>query len=480
MRPLALAIQSYADGQIGLDAVMAQAAQQGLEQRDLGAVYTPQHIVARILDRLDPQPHHHILEPAVGRGAFLIPLLERTTAQMTPEAALDWLCGHTHAIDIDPEALADLDAILRAWFVRRWNWRVPLDRFPNLHAADGLAAPLPRHFDIALGNPPYIRFQTLPPAQRAWLQKHYRSCAKGNVDLYYAFIERALQAADRVGFIVPNSFLTTQSGQALRGLLDGRVSDILDFGAERVFPGVGTYTCLLFAQAAATQATITDAATGASRPFAPHTARPAPVRTALAGIATLCDKAYMVERQGARFTARLTGLPIEAALVRPFIKITKFRDAHPDWDSFILHPYADGQPLTPAQMAQFPQAMAHLEAVRPLLEARDRGKTHGYPQWYAYGRAQGLTPLHGPQALLVPAMLGGQAQPRLANLTPLLAWGKPLFCSGYAVDAPTAADIDALTSDRFLDTVRAHGAPKPGTGGSVFYSVASWMVKGQR
>ena len=396
---------------------------------------------------------------------------------MTGQQALAWLNTQVCAIDIDPQAVADLRAIVAAWFMRHHQMTLPPEALTGLHCANGLSFPENRRFDLAIGNPPYVRFQTLDVAQRTWLSETFSSCASGNVDLYYAFIERALDIANRVGFIVPNSFLSTRSGQRLRTRLEGRVEQIIDYGARRVFPGVGTYTCLLFA-GSGSPGLVVDATTGHTQPFMAQPVHPKPVRAVRSGIATLCDKAYAVERRGEQFFARLTGLPVERDLVRPLVKITKFRGADETWDQFILFPYQRGELLSPAQMEAFPQARAHLDAVRSLLDARDRGKKT-YEQWYAYGRAQGLKDIKGPEALLVPAMMGGQSQPRLANLAPLFAWGAPVFCSGYVIDQPTSEDIEAIMSDRFGTTVAAHGAAKPGAKGEIYHTVSSWMVKGQ-
>lgn len=476
---LSSSIAAYANATLDFEALMQEAAQQAIgPQRVEGTVYTPSWIVARILDTIAPTAQDRVLDPAVGRGAFLIPLLEHTTQGMSAQDALSWLNNHTASYDVDAAALDDLRAILCAWFWRTYRLDVPPSAITALHHGDGLT-PQPQRFDAVIGNPPYIRFQAMDAATRTSLQARFLSCAKGNVDLYYAFIEHALACADRVGFVVPNSFLTTQSGKTLRALLDGRVSSIVDFGHDRVFPGIGTYTCLLFAQANPTGATITDHASGTTRPYAAHTPRPPILRSVSTGIATLCDKAYAVERQGDQFIATLTGLPVEKALVRPLIKATKFRGSTHDWTTFVLHPYVNGTVLDPTSMASYPLALAHLEAVRPLLEARDKGHTQHYPAWYAYGRGQGLHPLQGPQALIVPAMMGGQSQPRLADLTPFAAYGGALLVSGYAIDHPTHADITTILSEAFIDTVRTHGAAKPGAQGQVYHAVASWMVKTQ-
>jgi adenine-specific DNA-methyltransferase len=61
------------------------------------------------------------------------------------------------------------------------------DKFKAVMQEDG--------FDAIVGNPPYIRIQTLQettPLSVDYLKKHYVSASKGNYDIYVAFVERAL------------------------------------------------------------------------------------------------------------------------------------------------------------------------------------------------------------------------------------------------------------------------------------------------
>ena len=106
---------------------------------------------------------------------------------------------------------------------------------------------------MVIGNPPYIRIQTMKetaPQEVEFYKQRYCTAIKGNYDIYVVFIERGLQLLNRfgkLGFILPNKFLTTDYGSALRELL-GRnrsVESIVDFGHEQVFEAT-TYTCLLF------------------------------------------------------------------------------------------------------------------------------------------------------------------------------------------------------------------------------------------
>ena len=109
-------------------------------------------------------------------------------------------------------------------------------------------------FDTVIGNPPYIRIQTL----REWsseevdyYKERYRVAIKGNYDIYIVFLERGLSLLKRtglLGFILPHKFFTAKYGESLRALLSGgrHVSKIVYFGDKQVFAGATTYTCLLF------------------------------------------------------------------------------------------------------------------------------------------------------------------------------------------------------------------------------------------
>ncbi len=114
-------------------------------------------------------------------------------------------------------------------------------------------------FDAIVGNPPYIRIQTLQettPLSVGYFKKHYAAASKGNYDIYVVFIERALQLLNergRLGYIVPHKFFNAQYGAPLRKhLSEGKhLSQVVHFGDAQVFKGATTYTCLLFADKSA-------------------------------------------------------------------------------------------------------------------------------------------------------------------------------------------------------------------------------------
>lgn len=109
-------------------------------------------------------------------------------------------------------------------------------------------------FDLAIGNPPYIRIQTLTksdPKLAAYYKQRYQSAGKGNYDLYVCFVERGLELLHQQGqlaYIQPHKFFNAQYGKPLRELLakGKNMRHVVHFGDQQIFPGATNYVCLLF------------------------------------------------------------------------------------------------------------------------------------------------------------------------------------------------------------------------------------------
>jgi adenine-specific DNA-methyltransferase len=109
-------------------------------------------------------------------------------------------------------------------------------------------------FDALVGNPPYVRIQTLPANQVTYLTHRYES-VKGNCDLYVSFVQRGyelLKQGGRLGQIVPNKFIKTDYGEGLRKFIASKraLAELVNFGHSQVF-AASIYTCLLFLTKAA-------------------------------------------------------------------------------------------------------------------------------------------------------------------------------------------------------------------------------------
>jgi len=109
-------------------------------------------------------------------------------------------------------------------------------------------------FDAIIGNPPYIRIQTMKewaPLEVEIYKELYTSAKVGNYDIYVVFVEKALSLLNqrgRLGYILPHKFFNAQYGAGLRGeIARGRhLGKVIHFGDLQVFDGATTYTCLLF------------------------------------------------------------------------------------------------------------------------------------------------------------------------------------------------------------------------------------------
>jgi len=109
-------------------------------------------------------------------------------------------------------------------------------------------------FDAVIGNPPYIRIQTMQESDAEsveYLNQNYLAAKTGNYDIYVCFVERGLRLINKegtLGFILPHKFFNAQYGEGLREVISKgkHLRRIVHFGHQQVFEGATTYTCLMF------------------------------------------------------------------------------------------------------------------------------------------------------------------------------------------------------------------------------------------
>jgi hypothetical protein len=136
--------------------------------------------------------------------------------------------------------ISDPDEMKR---VNAFDWK---QGFPDAMRAGG--------FDCIIGNPPYIRIQTMKewaPLEVEIYKELFRSGRTGNYDIYVVFIEQGLKllnAQGRLGFICPHKFFNAKYGEGIRRIIaEGKhLSHVVHFGDQQVFEGATNYTCLLF------------------------------------------------------------------------------------------------------------------------------------------------------------------------------------------------------------------------------------------
>ena len=153
-----------------------------------------------------------------------------------PDLGLNIKCGNSL---IGPDyftgqLLPDEDELRR---VNPFDWKA---EFPAIMTAGG--------FDVVIGNPPYVRQESLSDI-KDYFAKHYESFDP-IADLFVYFMERSLKLlreGGRFSFIVSSSFLRTTYAEPLRRVLKkhGVVLSILDFGGLAVFENAkDTYVCI--------------------------------------------------------------------------------------------------------------------------------------------------------------------------------------------------------------------------------------------
>jgi predicted RNA methylase len=238
------------------------------ERREFGKFYTPPAIVDFILERVGWTARHDILgrriaDLSCGCGAFLVPAAEALTERIhAKEPDLDLAAALSESIwgfDIDGQALRVCKKRLQtcaAETTRPVGSCFEADVVscvcrPSPGGSPQLALPgteMPR-FDFVVGNPPYA--QTFDAERKEMLDLF--DSTRGNLDLHAAFVEiglRNLADDGRLGYLVPNSFLTGANYAKLRERLleSGKTIRVFDFGPQQVFASAAVHCAVLIAE----------------------------------------------------------------------------------------------------------------------------------------------------------------------------------------------------------------------------------------
>lgn len=149
----------------------------------------------------------------------------------------------TEVQDLEKTKAEEEDA---SFYDQAFEWRF---EFPEVLDEDGNFT----GFDAVIGNPPYVRIQTLK-ANDKLLADHYKeefqAGSRGNFDIYALFVERGLSLIEEgsvLNFILPHKFFSTKYGQPLRKLISENqyLDKIVHFQDIQIFDEASTYVCLL-------------------------------------------------------------------------------------------------------------------------------------------------------------------------------------------------------------------------------------------
>ncbi|MDP9379455.1 MAG: N-6 DNA methylase [Chloroflexota bacterium] len=104
-------------------------------------------------------------------------------------------------------------------------------------------------FDAVLGNPPYVRQETLGPL-KPYFAAAYSETYHGVADLYVYFYQQGLQLTrpgGRMSYIVTNKWMRAGYGEPLRAYFasQGALEQIIDFGHAPIFEDADVFPCIL-------------------------------------------------------------------------------------------------------------------------------------------------------------------------------------------------------------------------------------------
>lgn len=223
-----------------------------------GAVYTPEyireHIVGRVLGLLaGPLGEKKFADIACGCGGFLITLARHLHEAGIPYREIFANC--LYGIDIAEYSIDRTRLMLTLLALEEEDeeeYNFNLIHANSLKFKWENVDEVRQHggFDAIVGNPPYVGASKIDEESKT-LIKLWEVSKTGKADMYIPFFQIGIEnlAPNGIlGYITVNNFYRSVNGRALRQYFSRHRLEVIivDFGAEQVFQGRSTYTCLCF------------------------------------------------------------------------------------------------------------------------------------------------------------------------------------------------------------------------------------------
>lgn len=402
-----------------------------------GAFFTPAYIVDYIVESVTPTIEDSVIDLSCGSGAFLLGVV-RYYLKNYDVSVRQIIKNNLFGADILPYNVNRCKILLSLYGLL--NGEIISGDEVNVYVVDSLKHKWARRFNCVIGNPPYVKFQDLEVGTRSFLSNNWDTTRFGTYNLYFAFFELGYNILDdsgRLGYITPNNYFTSLSGEILRLYFQRKqcVSRIVDFSSIKVFEAQ-TYTAITFLSKKCSEY-IQYARIGRgqlpqqfllSTSFTPNCYSSLNSKkwrllcgnerenieqietigipigelfNICAGIATLKDEVFYVipdseDSKYYYFTHNDRPFKVERDITRVVVKISDFKTQEElDFNNRrIIYPYKTEKgravPIPESEMkSTYPHAYSYLTAVRSVLDERGKGKQTFNP-FYVYGRTQGL------------------------------------------------------------------------------------------
>lgn len=416
----ALAIQPAFPGFCPVtDAVETMATLSGAQER--GAIYTRREVVDFILDLAGytsdrPLTEYRLLEPSFGSGDFLVPVIDRLLIAAKRAGALNYqaLAPAIRAVELHRATFASTRATVAQRLVDGGIPDGDAIRLCDLWLVQGdfLLVELSSGFTHVVGNPPYVRQESIPDVLMSEYRQRYQTIYD-RADIYVPFIERSLGLLGpqgKLGFICADRWMKNKYGRKLRQLVGAEYN--LKIHVDMV--GTDAFQHEVSAYPAITIIQRTNA--GATRTFARPAIEPAALKTLAAHLTAdelpkssaareveavgkngepwvlgSSDELALVRRLEARFPViedtgckigigvatgadkafigDFDSLDVEESRKLPLVMTRDIVGGHVTWrGKGIINPFADDGKLV--DLGAFPKLRAFLEARRETIAGR--------------------------------------------------------------------------------------------------------------
>lgn len=442
-----------------------------------GIVYTPNYIVDEMINLSKIKPTDKIIEPSCGHGMFIFGLLNKMKPNfINGEKLLNWFKCNITGIEIESETVIELKESLALYFKKNFQIDKDSNYFDNIINEDSLFYKEEIEYDICIGNPPYVRTKNIDLNYLKRLRTAFDTCSKGNVDIYYAFIEKYTNSCKKVCFITPNTYLKNESAKSLRDFLFDKVNYLIDFKDHLIFENAKIYTCIFEATKHKKDNNIEYKNTLneefeniESKELFKVKEKIKTEYVIYSSIATLCDSYYMAYEKDGKYYSYYNDkeYEIEKEILIPYIKLTKQKQEE-IIHNYIIYPYDNNKKTIKEELFKqdYPKAYQYLSDIKDtILVKRDKGKVDRYEEWYSYGRKQGIYDFVSGDVVCVPLMIGGNCIPKKLDISDFVSkYNRILFTSGFII--PCVPENKSLCnfvlSDDFREYIKEHAKILPG------------------
>jgi hypothetical protein len=466
-----------------------------------GIVYTPKYIADYIVNILNPGLYESVFEPSIGHGIFIFSLLEFIINKYDESVVKDYFLNKVSGTDIKENNISEVADLISVWFGFRNIKISKKEVLSRLTIADTLSMDFKA--DIMFGNPPYIRIQNIEgDVYRDYLRKTYKSCEKGNIDIYYAFIEYAHKNSQRCSFIVPSSYIKNTSGKSLRSIIAKDLYSIIDFRERKVFKGVGTYTSIFHIDKKIKGKSTIKSRFGHGGDYTlagllninfdkiknddfiknkVSGGKKFNIDEVYGSIATLRDKIYLLKDN-----LTSTGISVDLKDTVSYLKCTKLKNIDDIKNNTLrmITPYKLNGKLE-YEVSIGKDTMSYLKSQKTELGKRDKGSQGKYERWFSYGRTQGLddktlTAKEDSKysLIIIPGMFNDKNNFFSFKYSDI---GENYYLtSGFILkiaDTKTPSLLKYLNSSAFIALCDEYGTVRPGKA-SKYYSISKKVMLG--